>query len=53
MIDDERVQWWSELRQSGMLLSPAVLPEYLPDTLPEISNDKYMRLRDAYLKFQS
>jgi len=47
--------WWSELKQNGMLISPTVLDEFLPDG--PIKDDgfefRYNKLRDAYTKFQA
>ncbi|MEM4729073.1 MAG: hypothetical protein QXH42_04850 [Thermoplasmata archaeon] len=47
--------WWSELRQSGMLLSPTVLEEFLPEgpVRDEYFDFRYERLRDAYTAFRT
>jgi hypothetical protein len=47
--------WWSELSHGGMLLSPAVLKEFLPEGPAGIdpNSDSYQRLRDAYASFAS
>ncbi|MBU4501156.1 MAG: hypothetical protein KKA79_01075 [Nanoarchaeota archaeon] len=45
--------WWSELNHGGMLLSPAILKEFLPDGPPQIDIDSYKELRDAYTAFES
>ncbi|OPX62710.1 MAG: Eco57I restriction-modification methylase [Methanomassiliicoccales archaeon PtaB.Bin134] len=50
MYDDK---WWSELRQSGVLISPTVLQERLPSGPPEIDEYRYNRLRDAYTRYLS
>lgn len=45
--------WYSELRQNGMLISPAVLSELLASGLQAIDERKYLRLRDEYTKFEA
>lgn len=43
--------WWAELRQSGLLISPPMLSELLPDGPEKPSYKQYRKLRDAYTKF--
>lgn len=45
--------WWIEVRHGGMLLSPAILREFLPNGPPEVSQMDYERLRDAYTVYES
>ncbi len=53
MSTDERSRWWSSLRQNGMLLSPAVLDEFLPDRLPTLPPYRYEKLRNAATAFRT
>lgn len=46
-------KWWSELRQGGVLISPTVLEEKLPDGPAVIEDGRYERLRDAYTRYSS
>ncbi len=45
--------WWAELRHGGMLLSPVVLAEWLPDGPPPLDERRYRRLRDRFTAFQA
>jgi hypothetical protein len=45
--------WWPELRHGGMLLSPVVLAEWLPDGPPPLDERRYRRLRDRFTAFQA
>jgi len=43
--------WWSELRQNGLLISPPLMEELLPEGPERPSYRRYQQLRDAYTKF--
>jgi len=53
MSSDERNRWWSSLRQNGMLLSPAVLDEFLPERFISLTDSQYERLRNAATAFRA
>jgi hypothetical protein len=53
MTPEIRHPWWSELRQSGMIISPAVLNEFLPETIEPIDYYRNERLRNAFTAFAS
>jgi len=53
MSTDERNRWWSALRQNGMLLSPAVLNEFLPDNPAGLPATRYEQLRNAATAFRT
>lgn len=44
--------WWIDLRQNGLILSPTLLEEFLPDTLPALTPWRYEALRDAFTSFE-
>lgn len=44
--------WWTDLRQNGLILSPTLLEEFLPDTLPALTPGRYESLRDAFTSFE-
>ncbi len=44
--------WWTDLRQNGLILSPTLLEEFLPDTLPALTPWRYEALRDAFTSFE-
>ena len=46
-------KWWAELRHGGLLLSPAVLDEYLPKGPSHIDRSIYEKLRDAFTVFEA
>lgn len=45
--------WWAELRHGGLLLSPVVLTEWLPEGPPPLDDRRYRRLRDRFTAFQA
>ncbi len=55
MSADDPNAWWSELTHGGMLISPALLKEFLPEGPRVIDSHsaEYQRLRDAYAVFLS
>jgi hypothetical protein len=53
MTPEIRHPWWSELRQSGMIISPAVLNEFLPEAIGPIEYYRNERLRNAFTAFAS
>ena len=53
MTPEIRHPWWSELRQSGMIISPAVLNEFLPEAIGPIDYYRNERLRNAFTAFAS
>jgi hypothetical protein len=46
-------QWWGQLRHGGLLLSPVILREYLPDGPRSLQNGVYEKLRDSYTVFEA
>ena len=50
---DTSNEWWSQLRQNGMIVSTTVLNEILPDGPIEIDIRSYEKLRDEYTAFLS
>ncbi len=50
---DTSNEWWSQLRQNGMIISTTVLNEILPDGPEEIDERAYEKLRDDYTAFLS
>ncbi len=46
----ETHDWWSQLRHGGMLVAPALLPEFFPDTATTPTRH-YERLRSEWLRF--
>ncbi len=53
MTPEIRHPWWSELRQSGMIISPAVLNEFLPEAIGPIDYYRNERLRNGFTAFAS
>ena len=53
MTPEIRHPWWSELRQSGMIISPAVLNEFLPEAIGPIDYYRNEHLRNAFTAFAS
>lgn len=50
---DEKNPWWSQLRQSGMIISPTVLNEFLKSG-PILYNEyAYTKLRENYNRYQT
>lgn len=43
--------WWNTLRHEGVLISPVVLDEWLPDGPTPVEERKSDRLRQAYYRF--
>lgn len=54
-VSNDPNAWWSELTHGGMLISPALLKEFLPEGPKVIDSHsaEYQRLRDAYAVFLS
>jgi len=50
---DEKNPWWSQLRQSGMIISPTVLNEFLKDGPVEYDEYAYSRLRDGHNRYKT
>lgn len=50
---DTSNEWWSQLRQNGMIISTTVLNEILPDGPLSIDERSYEKLRDEYTAFLS
>ncbi|MFW6118830.1 MAG: Eco57I restriction-modification methylase domain-containing protein [Planctomycetota bacterium] len=46
-------EWWTELRQNGMLIAPALLDEVFPDGPESSDPHSYRRLRDHYNSFRA
>ena len=46
-------QWWGQLRHGGLLLSPIILKEYLPDGPRGLKKELYEKLRDSYTVFEA
>lgn len=53
MSMEERNRWWSSLRQNGMLLSPAVIDEFLPEHLLSLPTARYEQLRNSATAFRA
>lgn len=51
--DNDNNQWWGRLRHGGLLLSPVVLGEYLPEGPADLKTDKYDKLRDSLTIFEA
>ena len=49
----DKNQWWNRLRHGGLLLSPAVLGEYLSAGPVELESRKYEKLRDSFTIFEA
>ena len=45
--------WWADLRHGGLLISPVVLNEWLPEGPPTLDDRRYRRLRDRFTAFQA
>ena len=43
--------WWADLRHGGLLISPVVLNEWLPEGPPPLDDRRYRRLRDRFTAF--
>jgi len=50
---DTSNEWWSQLRQNGMIISTTVLNEIFPNGPLEIDERSYEKLRDEYTAFLS
>jgi len=50
---DTSNEWWSQLRQNGMIISTTVLNEILSDGPKEIDQYSYEKMRDEYTAFLS
>lgn len=48
----EHYSWWSELNHGGLLIAPARLNEYFPETLPALSSYLTEKLRSAVQRMQ-
>ena len=46
-------QWWNRLRHGGLLLSPAVLGEYLSAGPEVLESRKYEKLQDSFTIFEA
>jgi len=51
--DNDNNQWWGRLRHGGLLLSPVVLGEYLPEGPADLKKDAYEKLRDSFTIFEA
>ncbi len=52
-MDDSKYSWWLELQHGGMIISPAVLKELIPEGFEQPPQRSCNALRDQYLKFKS
>jgi hypothetical protein len=48
----EQYGWWSELKHGGLLIAPARLADYFPETLPPLSDYLTEKLRTAVQRMQ-
>jgi hypothetical protein len=48
----DRYGWWSELKHGGLLIAPARLADYFPETLPPLSDYLTEKLRTAVQRMQ-
>ncbi|MBT8507419.1 hypothetical protein AZH53_03115 [Methanomicrobiaceae archaeon CYW5] len=53
MSDQSVNDWFSELRQNGLLISSPILDSWLPDGPVSLDDQSYERLRDGYLAYLS
>lgn len=48
----EQYGWWSDLKHGGLLIAPARLTDYFPETLPPLSDYLTEKLRTAVQRMQ-
>ncbi len=48
----EQYGWWSDLKHGGLLIAPARLADYFPETLPPLSDYLAEKLRTAVQRMQ-
>jgi hypothetical protein len=53
MAKEELHPWWRELRQNGMIISPVVLEEFIPEKVRPVEYYRIERLRNAFTAFSS
>ena len=49
--EDRTFAWWNGLRHQGLLISPALLPEFFPGGGHSLTPFEYERVRDRYTSF--